>query len=79
MVQEVRIIHMVGRGFKMIVANHYVCVRKFPNDNFIVLLLYINDVLIVGQDANIVGRLKKKLFKHLDRKDLGQHNKFWTL
>uniref|UniRef100_A0A2N9J8U9 Integrase catalytic domain-containing protein n=1 Tax=Fagus sylvatica TaxID=28930 RepID=A0A2N9J8U9_FAGSY len=30
-----------------------------------------NDMLIVGQDANMVGSLKKELFKSFDMKDLG--------
>uniref|UniRef100_A0A2N9FMC5 Integrase catalytic domain-containing protein n=1 Tax=Fagus sylvatica TaxID=28930 RepID=A0A2N9FMC5_FAGSY len=30
-----------------------------------------DDMLIVGQDANMVGSLKKELFKSLDMKDLG--------
>ena len=46
-------------------------IRQFPNGKLIILLLYVNDMLIVGQDANMVGSLKKELFKSFDMKDLG--------
>uniref|UniRef100_A0A2N9HLW0 Integrase catalytic domain-containing protein n=1 Tax=Fagus sylvatica TaxID=28930 RepID=A0A2N9HLW0_FAGSY len=58
---------MVGQGY----ADHCVYVRKFPNGKFIILLLYVDDMLIVGQDANMVGSLKNELFKSFDMKDLG--------
>ena len=39
--------------------------RKFPDGNFIILLLYVDDMLI------IISRLKGELAKSLDMKDLG--------
>ena len=45
--------------------------RKFPNGKFVILLLYVDDILIVGQDAGVIGNLKKDLFKLFDMKDLG--------
>jgi hypothetical protein len=62
---------MVGQGYTRIDADHCVYVRQFPNGKFIILLLYVDDMLIVGQDANMVGSLKKELFKSFDMKDLG--------
>ena len=41
------------------------------DDKFLILLLYVNDILIVGQDASMIGDLKKDLFKAFDMKDLG--------
>ena len=46
-------------------------VRKFPNDKFLILLLYVDDMLIVGQDASMIGNLKNDLFKAFNVKDLG--------
>ena len=46
-------------------------VRKFLNGKFVILLLYVDDMLIVGQDAGVIGNLKKDLFKSFDMKDLG--------
>ena len=46
-------------------------VKNFPNGKFLILLLYVDDMLIVGQDASMIGDLKKDLFKAFDMKDLG--------
>ena len=62
---------MVSQGYTRTNANHCVYVRKFPNDKFVILLLYVDDMLIVGQDACVIGNLKKDLFKSFDMKDLG--------
>uniref|UniRef100_A0A2N9FLT3 Integrase catalytic domain-containing protein n=1 Tax=Fagus sylvatica TaxID=28930 RepID=A0A2N9FLT3_FAGSY len=62
---------MVGQGYTRTNADHCVYVRQFPNGKFIILLLYVDDMLIVGQDANMVGSLKNELFKSFDMKDLG--------
>jgi hypothetical protein len=62
---------MVGQGYTRTDADHCVYVSQFPNGKFIILLLYVDDMLIVGQDANMVGSLKKELFKSFDMKDLG--------
>ena len=62
---------MVGHGYTRTNADHCVYVRKFPNGKFVILLLYVDDMLIVGQDAGVIGNLKKDLFKSFDMKDLG--------
>uniref|UniRef100_A0A2N9EW40 Integrase catalytic domain-containing protein n=1 Tax=Fagus sylvatica TaxID=28930 RepID=A0A2N9EW40_FAGSY len=62
---------MVGQGYTRTDADHCMYVKQFPNGKFIILLLYVDDMLIVGQDANMVGSLKKELFKSFDMKDLG--------
>ena len=40
---------MVGHEYTRTNANHCVYVRKFPNGKFVILLLYVDDMLIVGQ------------------------------
>ena len=62
---------MVGHGYTRTNADHCVYVRKFPNGKFVILLLYVDDMLIVGQDKGVIGNLKKDLFKSFDMKDLG--------
>ena len=62
---------MVGHRYTKTNANHCVYVRKFSNGKFLILLLYVDDMLIVGQDASMIGNLKKDLFKAFDMKDLG--------
>ena len=62
---------MVGHEYTRTNADHCVYVRKVPNGKFVILLLYVDDMLIVGQDAGVIGNLKKNLFKSFDMKDLG--------
>ena len=62
---------MVGHGYTRIDANHCVYVRIFLGDKFIILLLYVDDMLIVGQDMKMIGDLKKELSKSFYMEDLG--------
>ena len=62
---------MVGHEYMRTNADHCAYIRKFPNDKFVILLLYVDDMLIVRQDAGMIGNLKKDLFKSFDMKDLG--------
>ena len=62
---------MVGHGYRKTNADHCVYVKKFPDGKFLILLLYVDDMLIVRQDASMIGDLKKDLFKAFDMKDLG--------
>ena len=61
---------MVGHEYTRTNADHWVYVRKFPNGKFAILLLYVDDMLIVGQDVGVIGNLKKDLFESFDMKDL---------
>ncbi|KAL9273860.1 Retrovirus-related Pol polyprotein from transposon TNT 1-94-like protein, partial [Drosera capensis] len=62
---------MVGHGYKRTAADHCVYIRKFSDGNLIALLLYVDDMLIVGQDATMITKLKMDLTKFFDMKDLG--------
>ena len=60
---------MVGHGYTRTNADHCVYVRKFPNGKFVIL--FVDDILVVRQDAGVIENLKKDLFKLFDMKDLG--------
>ena len=45
---------MVGHKHTRTNADHCVYVRKFPNGKFVILLLYVDDMLIVGQDVGVI-------------------------
>ena len=45
--------------------------QKFSYDDFIILLLYVDDMLIVGQNVSRINNLKKELSKSFAMKDLG--------
>ena len=62
---------MVGHEYMRTNADHCVYVKKFLNGKIVILLLYVNDMLIIGQDVGVIGNLKEDLFKSFDMKDLG--------
>lgn len=62
---------MMSQEYKRTVADPCVYVRRFPYGKFIVVLLYVDDMLIVGQNADIIRKLKRELSKTFDMKDLG--------
>ena len=62
---------IVSQGYKRIAADQCVYIQRFQDGNFVALLLYVDDMLIVGQDARKVNQLKKDLSKSFDMKDLG--------
>ena len=62
---------MMGHGYTRTNADHCVHVTKFPNGKFVILLLYVDDMLTVEKDVEVIGNLKNDLFKSFDMKDLG--------
>ncbi|RVX01499.1 Retrovirus-related Pol polyprotein from transposon TNT 1-94 [Vitis vinifera] len=57
-------------GFKRCEADHCCYVKSFDN-SYIILLLYVDDMLIVGFDIEKINNLKKQLSKQFAMKDLG--------
>ena len=41
---------MGGHSFTWTEADHYIYVKEFHGGNFVILLLYVDDMLIMGQD-----------------------------
>ena len=62
---------MVQQGYKKTTSDHCVFVQKFSDSDFIVLLLYVDDMLIVGPNSSRIDHLKKELSKFFAMKDLG--------
>ncbi|CAM8895692.1 unnamed protein product [Rhodiola kirilowii] len=48
------------------------CYFKKLDDGYIILLLYVDDMLIAGSSAQEVSKLKKQLSKRFTMKDLGE-------
>ena len=48
-------------SFLSYISDHYVFVRKFSDDDFIILLVYVDDMVIVGKNVSRIVRLKKQL------------------
>jgi Reverse transcriptase (RNA-dependent DNA polymerase) len=46
--------------------------HKFSGSKFIFLVFYIDDILLVNNDKNMIRETKKFLFKHFDMKDFDE-------
>ena len=57
-------------GFKKCEADHCYYVKSFEN-SYIILLLYVDDMLIAGSSIEEINNLKKQLSKQFAMKDLG--------
>ncbi|WVY90442.1 hypothetical protein V8G54_035956 [Vigna mungo] len=62
---------MIQHNFKKTSADHCVFVKHYENGESTILLLYVDDMLIVGKDKIKIAALKKALSKSFAMKDLG--------
>nr|GEU91101.1 retrovirus-related Pol polyprotein from transposon TNT 1-94 [Tanacetum cinerariifolium] len=49
--------------------------KRFGNNDFIILLLYVNDMLAAGPNKDRINKLKAQLAREFEMKDLGPANK----
>ncbi|KAL9268540.1 Retrovirus-related Pol polyprotein from transposon TNT 1-94-like protein, partial [Drosera capensis] len=63
---------MTSHGYQRFKADPCVYFKRFSNGKFLILLLYVDDMLVTGQDAQMIAMLKKELSKAFDMKDMGQ-------
>lgn len=56
---------MESNGHKKSISDHYVLIKRFGDDDFIILLLCVNDILIIGHDGAKIENLKKNLNKSM--------------
>ena len=62
---------MGEQGYRKTTSDNCVFVQKFSDDDFIILLLYVDDMLIIGRNSSRIDRLKNQLSKAFAMKDLG--------
>ena len=62
---------MTDHGYHKTQAYHCVFVKKFDGDDFLILLLYVDNMLIVRRNPKKIGSLKKALSKSFAKKDMG--------
>lgn len=62
---------MTKHSYEWMEADPCVYVKQFHDGNFIILLLYVDDMLITGQDIAMIRRLKEELSKSFDMKNFG--------
>ncbi|KAJ4718977.1 Retrovirus-related Pol polyprotein from transposon TNT 1-94 [Melia azedarach] len=61
---------MGEQGYPKTSSDHCIFIQKFSDDDFIILLLYVDNMLIVGRNASRIDWLKKQLSKSFAMKDL---------
>ncbi|KAL5800708.1 hypothetical protein ACOSQ3_032340 [Xanthoceras sorbifolium] len=61
---------MSSSGFTRCQADHCCYIKRF-NNSFIILLLYVDDMLVAGSDMQEIMNLKRELSKQFAMKDLG--------
>ena len=62
---------MLEHGFHMFEVDHYVYIKRYDQGNYVILLLYVDDMLIVGHDKNMINMLNKYFGSKFVMKDLG--------
>ena len=62
---------MIDQGYTRTATDHCVFIKRFISGEFIILLLYVDDMLIIGRDAKQINELKIALSKSFSMKDLG--------
>ncbi|GMP45292.1 hypothetical protein CsSME_00013869 [Camellia sinensis var. sinensis] len=65
---------MCSSGFTRCQADHCCYFKRFDK-SYIILLLYVDDMLIAGSNIEEIKRLKKLLSDQFEMKDLGVANK----
>jgi hypothetical protein len=51
---------------------------KSIGDNLIYLVLYVDDMLLIGNNKKIIQDVKTQLSSKFDMKDLSASNSFWA-
>ena len=62
---------MMSDGYNRTASDHCVFTRKLFGDNFIILYLYVDDMLMIDHDYNKIYKLKRELSKSFTMEDLG--------
>ena len=52
---------MLEHGFNKTQVDHCVFVKRYDEGDFLILLLYVDDMLVVSQDTKKIASLKKAL------------------
>ena len=60
-------------GFTMSEEDHYVYVKR-SGRSFLILSLYVDDILLAGNDMHLLMMSKDWLFSNFEMKDLGEVN-----
>ena len=63
------------QGYDRCHSDHCVYFKRLDNGRYIILLLYVDDMLVAGSNMQDINVLKRKLAKSFTMKDLGDAKK----
>ena len=66
---------MLGQKYTKSKYDHRVYLRKLQDGYFIYLFLYVDDMLIASKNSEEIEKLKARLNKEFEMKDLGEAKK----
>ena len=66
---------IISLGYNRLSSDHCTYFKRFDGGDFIILLLYVDDMLVAGPNKDRVQELKAQLAREFDMKDLGSANK----
>jgi len=62
-------------GYNRLNADPCAYFKRFGKNNFVILLLYVDDMLVAGPNKDHIDELKAQLSREFEMKDLGPANK----
>jgi hypothetical protein len=66
---------MTQQGYSRCHSDHCVYFKRLENGSYIILLLYVDNMLVAGSNMHDINVLKKKLVNSFAMKDLGATKK----
>jgi hypothetical protein len=66
---------MIEQGYSRCHSDHYVYFKRLENGSYIILILYVDDMLVPWSNMQNINVLKKKLANSFAMKDLGAAKK----
>ena len=67
--------YIMGLGYNRLDSDPCAYFKRSDNEDFIILLLYVDDMLVASYNKDRVQELKAQLAREFDMKDLGPANK----
>ena len=70
----------IALSYGFIVNDADKCIySKSDNNDYVIICLYVDDMLIFGSNISCLNEIKKFLSSKFDMKDLGEAGVFWKL
>jgi hypothetical protein len=70
---------MTEQGYSRCYSNHCVYFKRIENGSYIILLLYVDDMLVAGSNMQDINVIKKKLANSFVMKYFGDANKILSM